>query len=87
MSDKSLYLALQKRATEARILTLSPHHFRRTAVGNLLDSGADLATAEQLTGHASPTTTARYDRPGERTKREADCWKVASRRASQAPRT
>ena len=71
MSDKALYLALQKRAIGARIPALSPHDFRRTCVGDLLDSGADLATAQQLAGHASPMTTARYDRRGERNKREA----------------
>jgi integrase len=71
MSDKALYLAIQKRASAARVSAFSPHDFRRTFVGDLLDSGADLATAQQLAGHASPTTTARYGRRGERTKREA----------------
>ncbi|MFD0473741.1 hypothetical protein ACFQ0B_39885 [Nonomuraea thailandensis] len=31
----------------------------------------DLATAQALVGHASPATTARYDRRPERTRREA----------------
>ena len=71
MYDKALYLALQKRASAARVPTPSPYDFRRTFVGDLVDSGSDLATAQQLAGHASPTPTARYDRRGERNNREA----------------
>jgi integrase len=55
----------------ARYLNASPHSARRTFVGRALDSGVDLATVQRLCGHASPTTTARYDRRDSRARERA----------------
>lgn len=62
---------LARRLKEAGVPPHTPHDFRRTFIGELLDAGVDLATAQQLVGHASPATTARYDRRPERRRREA----------------
>jgi site-specific recombinase XerD len=71
VSDEALAQMLQKRRAQAGVKPLSWHDFRRSFAGNLLDNGNDLATVQKLMGHASPTTTAGYDRRGEEVKRRA----------------
>ena len=62
---------VKKRAAEAGIESFSPHDFRRTFCSELLDANVDIVTVQKLAGHASPTTTAKYDRRNEEVKRAA----------------
>ena len=62
---------LKVRCEQAGIKPCSPHDLRRTFVSELLDAaGADVTSVQRLAGHQSPTTTARYDRRGERAKKK-----------------
>jgi len=70
MTPQAVYDILQKRAAEAGVVNVSPHDLRRTAISNLIEA-TDLSTAQKIAGHADPKTTTRYDRRGERAKREA----------------
>lgn len=71
MTEQAVYARVRYLARKAGVKHFSPHDLRRSFAGAMLDAGADLATVQAMMGHASPTTTARYDRRGERAKRKA----------------
>ena len=71
LTPQAIYHIQHARARAAGVATFSPHDLRRTYAGDLLDAGVDLATVQKLMGHSDANTTARYDRRGERAKRQA----------------
>ncbi len=71
MTDQAIYNLLLSHAKQAGIARFSPHDLRRSFISELLDQGADVVTVQQLAGHASVQTTAKYDRRGERAKKKA----------------
>lgn len=71
MHSDSIWRMLQERAKLADIQACSPHDLRRTFCGDLLSAGVDIVTVQKLAGHASPITTASYDRRDDEIKRQA----------------
>jgi len=71
ISFRSVGLIVQKRAAWAGTARFTPHDLRRTFITTLLDRAVDLPTVQRLAGHVNLTTTALYDRRGERAKRAA----------------
>ena len=71
LTEQTVYDRLHYLAERAGVAAFSPHDCRRSLAGDLLDAGVDLATVQAVLGHASPATTARYDRRGERAVRQA----------------
>lgn len=71
MTADAIGKVMGKRAEESGVPSVSPHDLRRSFIGDLLDAGVDLATAQQLAGHASASTTAAYDRRPARTRQAA----------------
>jgi len=72
VSPEAMAQMLAGRARRAGIdKPITWHDFRRTFAGNLLEAGHDLVTVQRLMGHATPATTALYDRRDESSRRRA----------------
>ena len=71
LSARSVGMIVDHRRQQAGLQPASTHDFRRTFIGDFIDAGGDLVQAQQLAGHSSATTTARYDRRPGRERRAA----------------
>lgn len=71
LTTQAVYNACIRRAEDAAVSGFSPHDLRRSNISDLLDHGVDVLTVQRLAGHRNVTTTARYDRRPEATKKKA----------------
>lgn len=71
LSEQRMWGILTLRAEQAGIPHVSPHDLRRTFATEAHEQGVDTTIVQRLMGHSNPSTTARYDRRGERAKAEA----------------
>ena len=71
LSPQAIYNMINRRIAQAGIRDFSPHDLRRTFISDGLDAGIDTVIISKLVGHASQTTTGRYDRRPERAKKTA----------------
>jgi integrase len=58
LADEGVAIILRDRAAAAGVAPFRPHEMRHTAISELLNAGADLATVQKMVGHESVTTTA-----------------------------
>ncbi|MFC6674014.1 tyrosine-type recombinase/integrase [Marinobacterium aestuariivivens] len=71
LSSQAIYHILETRRVEAGIEKCAPHDFRRTFASSMLENGEDLITVKDAMGHASLTTTQKYDHRGNERLRAA----------------
>lgn len=71
LTDQAIYHILQIRQRDAGMEKCAPHDLRRTFATAMLENGEDLITVKDAMGHASISTTQKYDRRGEQRLRDA----------------
>lgn len=71
MTDQAIYARIRWCAKDAGVKSLTPHDMRRSFVSDMLDAGVDISTVAAMAGHASVSTTQRYDRRGDEAKKKA----------------
>lgn len=64
LSPGWLWRLLSRLQKDAGVTKFSPHDLRRTFATRVFELGFDLREVQLLMGHASPDTTARYDKRG-----------------------
>lgn len=52
ITDQGFRKIIRKRGKQAGLKSFSPHDFRRTFIGDLLDAGVDISTVQKLAGHS-----------------------------------
>jgi len=73
MSTVAIHKRFTQRCADAHVENVRLHDLRRTWVGEMLDSGADIVTVATLAGHSDVRTTQRYDRRPSAVRRAAAC--------------
>ena len=71
LTSQGIYHILETRRVQAGVEKCAPHDLRRTFATSMLLNGEDLITVKDAMGHASLTTTQKYDRRGDERLREA----------------
>lgn len=71
LSSQAVYHILNTRRVQASIEKCAPHDLRRTFASSMLGNGEDLITVKDAMGHASLTTTQKYDFRGNERLRDA----------------
>jgi site-specific recombinase XerD len=71
LSGSAAWAICKVRGRKAGIQPPAPHDLRRTWTGDLLEAGVDLATVQKMAGHASVSTTGKYDRRDHGVQRKA----------------
>lgn len=71
LSSQAVYHILNNRRMQAGIEKCAPHDLRRTFASSMLNNGEDLITVKDAMGHASLTTTQKYDFRGDERLRSA----------------
>lgn len=71
LSSQAVYHILESRRVQSGIEKFAPHDLRRTFASSMLANGEDIITVKDAMGHASLTTTQKYDYRGSERLREA----------------
>lgn len=71
MTPQAVYFIVKRLKERLQLEDFSPHDLRRTFATVLLEQGEDLITVRDMMGHASVSTTQRYDKRGEKQKKRA----------------